>query len=252
MDKWRFFVVCERDEELVKGERKRMIRGIASTEAKDRHGEDMVLSGMSFDSYLEKGILNWDHMKGPQYVLGKPIDARIVSDASSLKKGLAGPAFYHHCELFDSEPGRAAWDLMKAYENDPKRQLGFSVEGAILETLGSKLLKTRVDDVALTPQPANTETFAEFAKSLTAQDPALLIQYIDDMKDGGERINQAVKGFKNLSDVLFGDCDHDHYNTHGRFTKGAQSAYVHLVKCKGFGEDEAMTFVKNLAKCGIF
>lgn len=247
-----FFLNCERDEELIKGERKRLIRGIASTESKDRHGEEMLLSGMEFSRYLEKGYLNWDHMKGPQYTLGVPVEARIVSDASTLSKNHSGPAFYHLCELHDSEPGRAAWDLMKAVEHDPKRALGFSVEGAILETLGSKLIKTRVDDVALTPQPANTETFAEFAKSLTTQNPALLLQYIDDNRDAGERANQAVQGFKNLSDVMWGACSNNCFDNHGRFAKGAMSAYKHLVMCKGFDEDDALSFVKNLAKSGIF
>lgn len=246
-----FFVNVERDEELVKGERKRLIRGIASTESEDRHKESMLLDGMEFSSYLEKGYLNWDHMKGPQYLLGKPLDARIVSDASVLSKNHSGPAFYHLCELHDSEPGRAAWDLMKATENDPKRRLGFSVEGAILETMGSKLIKTRVDDVALTPQPANKDTFAEFAKSLTTQNSALLMQYIDDNQDAGERVNQAVKGFKNLSEIMWGECSHGCYDKHGRFAKGAKSAYYHLVKCKGHDEDDALQFVKNLAKSGI-
>lgn len=247
-----FFVSCERDEELVKGERKRLIRGIASTESKDRHNEEILLSGMEFGNYLEKGRLNWDHMKGPQYLLGKPLEASIVSDASTLSKKLQGPAFYHLCELYDSEPGRAAWDLMKAEENDPNRRMGFSVEGAILETVGSKLIKTRVDDVALTDTPANRETFAEFAKSLTAQEPALLNQYIHDNQEQTDRINQAVNGFNSLHEVLWGECSSGCYDKHGRFAKGAKSAYYHLVKCKGMDEDDSLKFVKSLAKSGIF
>jgi hypothetical protein len=239
-----FFLNVERDEELVKGERKRLIRGVAGTESKDRHNEELLLSGMTFDNYLERGHLNWDHMKGPQHILGKPLDAKIVPDASSLTKNtIQGPAFYHLCELYDSEPGRAAWDLMKSVSDDPNRRLGFSVEGAILETMGSKLIKTRVDDVALTDQPANTDTFAEFAKSLTAQSPALLMEYIDDNQGASERANQAI---------MWGQCDHGCYDKHGRFAKGAKSAYYHLVKCKGHDEDEAYKFVKSLAQSGIF
>jgi hypothetical protein len=252
LNKWRFYMSCERDEELVKGERKRLIRGVASTESQDRHKEELILSGMDFSNYLEKGHLNWDHMKGPQYILGKPLDARIVTDGSTLRKDLKGPAFYHLCELYDSEPGRAAWDLMKAEENDPKRKLGFSVEGAILEVSGNKLLKTRVDDVALTPTPANTDTFAEFVKSLTASEPSMLLQYIDDNQIPPERARQALEGFKNLTDVMWGKCDHGCYDNHGRFVKGARSAYYHLVMCKGFDEDDALNFVKGLAKSGIF
>lgn len=252
MSNFRFFVPCERDEELVKGERKRLIRGIASTERLDKHGEEMVIAGMDFDPYLQKGRLNWDHQKGPQYVLGKPLEAKIVPNGSSIKKGIIGPAFYHVCELYDTEPGRTAWELLKAEKDDPERQMGFSVEGAILQTKGDKLVNTRVDDVALTPNPANGDTFAEFAKSLTAGDnPALEMQYIDDNQGATERVKQAITGIS-LEDLLWGECSHGCFDKYGRFAKGARSAYYHLVKCHGHNEDEALHFVKNLAKSGIF
>ncbi|KIL42070.1 hypothetical protein SD70_02485 [Gordoniibacillus kamchatkensis] len=252
MNSWRFFVPCERDEELVKGERKRFLKGVAATERLDKHEEEMVLSGMDFGPYLDSGHLNWDHMKGPQYILGKPVEAKIVSDGSALRKGISGPAFWHLCELYDTEPGRAAWDLMKAEKDDPNRNHGFSVEGAIHQTKGVKLLKTRVDDVALTPKPANVDTFAELVKSLSTQSAsALQLQQIDDNQDPGERAKQALTGVP-LDEILWGKCDNGCYDKHGRFVKGARSAYLHLVKCHGHDEDEAYKFVKNLAKCGIF
>lgn len=251
MSDWRFFVPLERDEELVKGERKRLIRGVAATEALDKHDEHVILSGMDFDPYLKDGRLNYDHLKGPQHILGKPLDAKIVPNGGVFKKGLKGPAFYHLCEIYDTEPGRAAWDLLKAEEDDDDRQHGFSVEGSITETKGKNLTKTRVDDVALTPKPANDETFAEFAKSITASSGALVLQNLDDNQTT-ETMDQAVKGFKNLTEIVWGACDHNCYDEHGRFRKGAKSAYFHLVKCKGADEDEALAFVKNLAKSGIF
>lgn len=252
MNNWRFFVPCERDEELVKGERKRLLKGVASTERMDKHEEEMVLSGMDFGPYLESGHLNWDHMKGPQYILGKPLEAKIVVDGSKFRKGISGPAFWHLCELYDTEPGRAAWELLNVEKDDAARQHGFSVEGAIHQTKGTKLLKTRVDDVALTPKPANIDTFAELVKSLTTQSAAaLVLQQVDDNQDPGARANQALTGIS-LDQILWGKCDHGCYDDHGRFVKGAKSAYFHLVKCHGHDEDAALTFVKNLAKCGIF
>lgn len=259
-----FYMSLERDEELVKGERKRLVRGIASTESEDRHGEEMVLSGMDFDPYLEHGRLNWDHMKGPSYILGKPLEAKIVTSVSGLEfrkmaKAINGPAFFHLCELYDSDPGHHAWQLLKAEENDPDRAHGFSVEGAILLTRGKKLSKTRVDDCALTPKPANTDTFAELVKSLSkaltfdgASDSLGGIQYIDDNQDHGSRINQAVEGFRNIENILWGPCEGGCLNKHLQFVRGAQGAYLHLVKCRGIPEDDAYRFVKNLAKSGIF
>lgn len=251
MADWQFFVPCERDEELFKGERKRLLRGIASTESKDKQGEEMVLSGMDFAPYLKSGRLNWDHKPGPQYVLGKPIEAKIVADAGKVKSGLKGPGFFHVVELYDSEPGRAAWDVLKNEKDDPSRNHGFSVEGAILETKRNRLTKTRVDDVALTPKPANTDTFAEFlAKSLTFEDnPALELQYIDDNKKGKK--SPALVGFPEEI-VLWGNCKHNCYNEKGRFRKGAQSALFHLVKCKGMDPDEAYAYILSLKKAGYF
>lgn len=249
---WRFFVPVERDEELIKGERKRLIRGIASTERLDKQGEEMVLSGMDFGPYLKRGRLNYDHLPGAQHILGKPLEAKIVPDGSRLKKGIKGPAFYHLCELYDTEPGRAAWDLLKAEEDDPERNHGFSVQGKVLETKGSRLIKTLVEDVALTPKPANVDTFAELVKSLTATGaPALELQNLDDNQNPGEQAEQALADIS-LDELLWGKCKHGCYDRNGRFLKGARGAYYHLVKCKGMDEDKAYQFIKNLAQSGIF
>lgn len=249
MADWQFYIPCERDEELFKGERKRLLRGIASTESKDRHGEELLISGMDFAPYLKKGRLNWDHKEGPVHLLGKPIEAKIVPDAGKIRKGLKGPGFYHVVELYDSEPGRATWDLLKAEKDDPDREHGFSVEGAILETKGNRLTKTRVDDVALTPKPANTDTFAEFlAKSLTvAGNDPLVMQNLDDNQEDED--SPALTGFP-LETVLWGKCKHNCYDEKGKFRKGAKSAYFHFVKCHGIDEDEALNFVKGLKKAG--
>lgn len=252
MADWNFWTPVEPVEPegvLIKGERKRLIHGIAATEARDKHNEEMVLSGMDFKPYLESGHLNDDHMPGEQHILGKPIDAKIVNDAGKLKKGMSGPAFYHVCELFDTEPGRAAWDNMKAEKGDAKRQRGFSVEGAITQTKGPKLLKTRVEDVALTRKPANGETFAKLVKALaTNSAPALELQNLDDGSED-EKSKQALTGIP-LEEIMWGDCKHNCYDSKGRFRKGAKSAYFHLVKCKGLDEDEAFDFVKKLKKAG--
>lgn len=249
---FRFFVpMAERDEELVKGVRTRLIKGVASTETRDRHGEEMLLAGMDFNPYLEAGRLNWDHKEGPQYLLGRPLEAKIVSDGSIFKKGLHGPAFYNVCELYDTEPGRAAWDTMQAEKDDPNRAFGFSVQGAIMETLGRKLTKTRVDDMALTPKPANFDSFAEFAKSFTTESAgALTMQNLDDGMVT-DKAQQALTGIP-IEEVLWGKCEHGCYDKNtNRFAKGAQSAFYHLVKCKGMDEKRAYSLVTNLRKSGI-
>jgi hypothetical protein len=247
---WRFFVsLLDHDEELVKGERKRYLRGVASTEREDLHGEEVLLAGMDFAPYLKCGRLNYDHLKGAQHQLGKPIEAKLVPDAGQLRKGLKGPGFYHVVEMYDTEPGRAAWDLVKSERDDPDRNFGFSVEGAILETRGRQLTKTRVDDVGLCPRPANTDTFAEFLqKSLIVDEhPELELQNLDNGQY--DKRSQALTGFP-LEIVLWGDCQHNCYDEKGRFRKGAQSALFHLVKCRGVDENDAFCFVSRLKNAG--
>jgi hypothetical protein len=251
MDEWRFWMPAEPiepDGVLIKGERKHLIRGIASTESEDKHGERMILAGMDFSRYIDSGHLNDDHMPGEQHILGKPIEAKIVPDASKLKKSLKGAGFYHVVELYDTEPGRAVWDNMKAEKDDPKRQRGFSVEGAITETKGKDLTKTIVEDVALTRKPANTDTFASLVKSLTAGETPLVMQNLDDTTTT-DQANQALTGVP-LDEILWGTCKHNCYDKKGRFRKGAKSAYFHLVKCKDVDEDEAFNFVSQLKKAG--
>jgi len=251
---WNFWIPAEPmepDGVLIKGERKRLIHGIAATENEDSQGEEMVLAGMKFDPYLESGHLNDDHMPGEQHILGKPIEARIVPDAGTLKKGINGPAFYHMCELYDTEPGRAAWDNIQLEKDDPKRQRGFSVEGAVLLTRLKKLLETLVEDVALTRRPANKQTFAQLVKSLSASGaPALVMQQIYDNSKPSEKAAQALTGV-DMHKLLWGECSHGCYDKRGRFVKGARSAYYHLVKCHSMDEDDALALVKSLASSGI-
>lgn len=247
---WQFFVpLFDQDEELVKGERKRYLRGVASTEAKDLHGEELLLAGMDFVPYLKKGRLNYDHLRGAQHQLGKPVEAKIVPDAGRLRKGLSGPGFYHMVEMYDTEAGRGAWELVKAEKDDPDRDHGFSVEGAILESKANRLTKTRVDDVALCPKPANTDTFAEWLqKSLVIEEhPELELQNLDDGQY--DKKSPALTGFP-LEIVLWGDCKHNCYDGKGRFRKGARSAYFHLVECRGVSEDDAFCFVSRLKQAG--
>lgn len=253
MADWKFYMPAELVEPegiLIKGERKRLIHGIASTESKDKHGEEMVLSGMDFKPYLESGHLNDDHMAGEQHILGKPIEAKLVTDSGKYKPELKGqPGFYQVCELFDTEPGRAAWENMKSSKDDPKRQRGFSVEGAVLEAKAHKLTKTLVEDCALTRKPANIDTFADFmAKSLSfSGSPALGLQNLDDGEEDTD--SQAITGIP-LEEVLWGTCKHNCYDDKGRFRKGAKSALFHLVKCRGVDDDEAYDFVRRLKKAG--
>ena len=246
------FCAVQRSTELFKGERKRLLTGVFSTERKDLHGEIMRIVGMDFTPYLRKGRVNYDHLPGPQYILGRPLEARIVTDVSKFNKDLSGPGGYHVAELYDTEPGRAAWDLIKAEEHDENRQHGWSVQGAILKSSGEELLETRVEDMALAPQPANVDTYVvTLEKSLIlTNEPALELQNLDDNQGIGVESQEspAITGDFDMEDLIWGHCNNHCFDHNGKFRRGAKSLYFHLVQCKGVPEDQAFGLVTGLKK----
>jgi len=152
---------------------KRIVEGIASTEAWDGQDEQILQDGLNFQPFLQNGYVNWNHNGNPQSQIGVPLEGGIVTN-----NGL--PAFWIKARLFDDIPqADYAWQLIKALERlhqdgGPERHLGWSVEGAVLEKENGRIKKSIVRQVALTHEPVNAETmaiaksFAQFAKSLGA------------------------------------------------------------------------------------
>ncbi|MHB1418289.1 MAG: hypothetical protein ACYCX4_01690 [Bacillota bacterium] len=161
---FRFWLPLQKSEELVKGERKRIVQGVASTEHPDLQREEVIQKGMDFAPYLNEGFINWDHLKGPENLLGEPFredGARIIA-----YKGK--PALFTKGWLYEGiQRSDAVWDLMQVLEKSGSdRKLGWSVEGGILARLGKKIVNSVVRHMAITYKPVNTLTFAEFAKSM--------------------------------------------------------------------------------------
>ena len=143
---------------------KRWIQGIASTTHKDLQGEILKQNGIDFSYFLKHGYFNDDHKSGPEYKVGQPTECRVT------KNGLWVKGF-----LFEKQP-RADhyWKLMSALtESGSTRKVGFSVQGKVKRRNGNIIEECWIQDIALTPAPINTTTWAEIAKSLSAQKWAL-------------------------------------------------------------------------------
>ncbi len=212
----------------------RMIQGIASTEDEDLQKEIVIQKGLIYEPLEKEGFINWDHLPGPENIIGEPLEVEI------RPQGLWVKGF-----LYEGHPrADATWSLIEAMEKagpHSKRRLGWSVEGGILSRRGNRIEKAVVRNLALTHQPINTYTYAELVKSFfgkamsTENAQPIKLQNLDEQ----------------ITSILWGDCQNDCFDKYGRYKQGRYGAIQHLVKCKGMDLETAKALVKRLATCGI-
>ncbi len=166
-DTFQFFVpaqIIDIEKASKPGERgakttKRWIRGVASTSSRDLQGEIVDQNGIDFSYFLKHGWFNNDHRPGFKNKVGQPTEAKIT------KNGLWVKGFL----LENHEVADEIWELMHSLETTQSdRRLGFSIQGKVKERVGNKIKKCWIMDIAITPAPVNTTTWAEIAKSLSA------------------------------------------------------------------------------------
>ena len=140
------------------------IRGLASTEAIDQQGERIMQKGIDLTPIdKKKGILNWDHQKGPENTIG------VLDGYERTAKGtiIEGRLFKNHTKA------KAVREIMESLNEGDRGRMGLSVEGRILErdpANPSIIKKCQITAVALTMNPVNTDTYADIVKSMNAAD----------------------------------------------------------------------------------
>lgn len=139
---------------------KRYIQGVASTDSRDLQGEVIEQNGIDISYFVKHGYFNNDHKPGFKNKVGQPTEARVT------KNGLWVKGF-----LFDNhEIADEIWELMHALDSSQSdRRVGFSIQGKVKRRQGNRIKECWIQDVAITPAPVNTTTWAEIAKSLSAQ-----------------------------------------------------------------------------------
>jgi hypothetical protein len=139
---------------------KRWIQGIASTSSRDLQGEIVDQNGIDFGYFLKNGYLNDDHKPGPEHKVGQPTECRLTKNGLWIK----GFLFNNH------KKADYYWELMHALDSSGSdRKVGFSIQGKVKRRNGKEITECWLQDVALTPAPVNTTTWAEMAKSLNAE-----------------------------------------------------------------------------------
>lgn len=139
---------------------KRWIQGIASTETRDLQGEVVAQKGIDTSYFLKHGHFNNDHKPGTENKVGEPTECKITKDGLWVKG-------------FIWEGKKAADDIWEHFnalnKSGSRRKMGFSIEGKVLQRNGNIIEKCWIQDIAITPAPVNTTTFAEVVKSLNAR-----------------------------------------------------------------------------------
>lgn len=138
---------------------KRWIQGIASTNSRDLQGEIVKQRGIDFSYFMKHGYFNDDHKPGPEHKVGQPTECKVT------KNGFWVKGF-----LFNGQKkANEYWELMNALtQSDSDRKVGFSIQGKVKRRAGKEISECWIQDIALTPAPVNTTTWAEIAKSLSA------------------------------------------------------------------------------------
>lgn len=281
--------------ELIKSEGnsgRRMVRGYASMEHEDQSGETIIQRGIDFSPLLKSGFLNYDH----QYVstapgIRMPTIVGYPTSAELREKGL-----WVEGELLKSEdPAPAShqlkianelWELGLAFQKSGgQRSLAYSVEGAVTERRGQKIVKSIVKHLAITHKPVLAEATLEvFMKSklccgkcspdhpdynpahkcpshnkqihftngiphlAAAMEKALATDNSGPITT--ERPSPLIRENidRGLTSVLYGDVDCDkHYDrATGRFFKGVSGAVEHMTDCLGYSRDESTRLLKRL------
>lgn len=146
------------------GENPEMIlAGIASTADKDRQGEMLIPDGFDYTYLKNHGYINWHHQlsKNPEAIIGEPTKVE-------LRKG---KGLYIEAKLYsDSDMAKKAYELAQVlHKNSTKRQLGWSIEGKVVErdpNNPARVTKSKITGCALTPMPINPNTFVNIIKGM--------------------------------------------------------------------------------------
>lgn len=240
-----FQVFVEAEPDIVKsgGQKKRIIRGYASTPSADRQGESMVQKGLDISDFVKSGWLNYDHDN--TIILGYPTEGTRIDDNGLWVEG----------ELLDGVPmADQLWDLaLSLQKSNAPRRLGFSIEGKVLERRGDTIVKAKIYNCALTPNPVNSEaTWEAVVKSF---DPGSDIDVTKALEaghattpgaqtNGGairkESLDSGIKVLaENLGDVSFWQNMRSTLANGGDVSKNEMVVYLQLAK--GLSRDESET-----------
>lgn len=140
------------------------IKGLASTGGMDQQGETILQKGIDLTPIdKRKGILNFDHQKGPENTIGLLDGYKRTEDGLYVE----GRLFKNHSRA------KAVYEIMSSLNKSDRGRVGLSVEGKILKRndQNPKIIeKCQINAVAVTMNPVNSATYADLIKSMNSSD----------------------------------------------------------------------------------
>lgn len=229
------------------GEGRRLIRGYASTSAEDRQGESLIQKGLDISDFVNHGYFNYDHDNS--IILGYPLRGCKVDSHGMWVEG----------ELLKGIPeADKIWDLAIALKkSNAPRKLGFSVEGKVLERSGNQVVKAKIYNVAITPNPVNTTcTWDAIVKSFRPEDDIVVSKSLEAghcvnplEAEGGEVFceESLERDMKNLSYII-GDEGKKKILKQKLLKKSfsTRELILYLQLANGWSFDQASQFVDSL------
>ena len=172
------------------------IRGLASTASKDLQGEIVKQDGLDISALKAGlGLFNYDHEKGPENIIG------VIDGAELTESGLMVEGY-----LLKEQPrAKAFYDIMRSLKPEHARRVQFSIEGKIIKRDGEDgktISQAKVEKVALTVDPVNTDTYVEILKSLSKMDSEVVAAPAVEVKEEAQS-PELSKNLKEKLDVLF-------------------------------------------------
>lgn len=168
---------------------KRWIQGIASTEHKDLQGEFVKQTGIDTEYFMNNGFFNYDHRPGAENKVGEPTECKVTP------QGLWVKGFIYK----DKKQADYVWEHINSLiKSGSRRKMGFSIEGRVIKKSGSIIEKCWLQDIAITPSPVNTSTWAEIAKSLNKYQWATAQNTMNNVVSKGLSLEETVDFIKKV------------------------------------------------------
>lgn len=265
---------------LKAGGNKRCLEGFASTGNVDQDQEEVLQKGLDFSYLRDHGYINYDHQTTEIAGAKMPIIIGYPTVVEMKQGGL-----WCEGELLTGDPhaseqirlANEVWELGQALQKSGNRRLAYSAEGKVLERRGKKVVRARVEHVAVTFKPVNPACAIELLvksqgfccgrcspdhpefnpahscsnkEDATFQEPESFLKALESaMSTTGAHDLMKENLDRGVTSVLYGDQDCGCFERKtGKFHKGLSGAVHHLSKCRGHGHDRSVKFLKKLVK----
>ncbi len=165
-----------------------VVEGVASDDSIDTDGETLIPSGYDLTRFNKYGFINFDHKSkdNPKYLIGEPTFSEVRDNKFFVKGKL----------YKDSQIARDLWDVMITLHNaGSKRKIGWSIEGKALQrnSINPKMVeRALITNVALTPQPKNSNSFADIVKGKQEADFCVYADELEKSEANGGKITYLV------------------------------------------------------------